>query len=136
MAGLIGASDPETVPESRKSLFFSLLAGNSTVETGSTTTASATTRSFIGVFGIIKRELRCRSAIEAVIGHFKTDGHLGRCHLKGPQGDAANAVLSAVGHNLRLLLAWLKALLCLVLIAFPQTFSAPPVAQIGFLTGD
>jgi hypothetical protein len=24
-----------------------------------------------------------RSAIEAVIGHMKTDGHLGRCHLKG-----------------------------------------------------
>ena len=29
-----------------------------------------------GVFGIIKRELRRRSAIEAVIGHMKTDGHL------------------------------------------------------------
>jgi transposase, IS5 family len=43
-----------------------------------------------GVFGIIKRELRRRSAIEAVIGHMKNDGHLGRCHLKGPEGDAAN----------------------------------------------
>jgi hypothetical protein len=35
-----------------------------------------------GVFGVIKRELRRRSAIEAVIGHMKTDGHLGRCYLK------------------------------------------------------
>ena len=49
-----------------------------------------------GVFGIIKRELRRRSAIEPVIGHMKTDGHLGRCHLKGREGDAANVILTAV----------------------------------------
>ena len=35
-----------------------------------------------GVFGVIKRELKRRSAIEPVIGHMKTDGHLGRCHSK------------------------------------------------------
>jgi transposase, IS5 family len=29
-----------------------------------------------GVFGVIKRELRRRSAIEPVIGHLKIDGHL------------------------------------------------------------
>ena len=46
-----------------------------------------------GVFGIIKRELRRRSAIEAVIGHIKGDGHLGRCYLKGREGDATNAIL-------------------------------------------
>src|SRR5208282_3200186 len=34
-----------------------------------------------GVFGVIKCELRRRSAIEAVIGHLKSDGHLGRCFL-------------------------------------------------------
>jgi IS5 family transposase len=39
-----------------------------------------------------KRELRRRSAIEAVIGHMKTDGDLGRCYLKGRDGDAANAI--------------------------------------------
>jgi hypothetical protein len=43
-----------------------------------------------------------RSAIEAVIGHMKADGHLGRCYLKGRDGDAANIILSAVGYNLRL----------------------------------
>jgi transposase, IS5 family len=59
-----------------------------------------------GVFGSIKRELRRRSAIEAAIGHMKTDRHLGRCYLKGAAGDAANVILSAVGHNLRLVLAW------------------------------
>ena len=46
-----------------------------------------------GIFGAIKRELRRRSAIEAVIGHMKNDGHLGRCYLKGRDGDAANAIL-------------------------------------------
>jgi transposase, IS5 family len=36
-----------------------------------------------GVFGIIKRELRRHSAIEAVIGPMKTDGQLGCCYLEG-----------------------------------------------------
>jgi hypothetical protein len=54
-----------------------------------------------GVFGAIQRELRRRSAIAPVIGHMKTEGHLGRCHLKGRDGDAANVILTAVGHNLR-----------------------------------
>jgi transposase, IS5 family len=88
-----------------------------------------------GVFGVIKRELRRRSAIEAVIGHMKTDGHLGRCHLKGRDGDAANVVLSAVGHNLRLVLAWLRILLRLTLLALWRAF-AGACDQIGFLTDD
>src|SRR5438034_5702477 len=64
-----------------------------------------------GVFGRIKRELTRRSAIEAVIGHMKAEGHLGRCYLKGRAGDAANVILSAVGYNLRLVLAWLRTIL-------------------------
>ena len=70
-----------------------------------------------GVFGAIKRELRRRSAIEAVIGHMKNEGHLGRCYLKGRNGDAANAILTAVGYNFRLLLAWLRMLSSLILTA-------------------
>ena len=76
-----------------------------------------------GVFGIIKRELRRRSAIEAVIGHMKTDGHLGRCYLKGRDGDAANAVLTAVGHNFRLVLKWLRLLLRSILNALWSAFT-------------
>jgi transposase, IS5 family len=64
-----------------------------------------------GVFGVIKRELRRRSAIEPLIGHMKEEGHLGRCYLKGHAGDAANAILTAVGHNFRRILAWLRKLL-------------------------
>ncbi len=70
-----------------------------------------------GVHGQIKKELRRRSAIEAVIGHCKTDGHLGRNFLKGRLGDQINAVMSAVGYNLRLILKWLSKLLCKIITA-------------------
>lgn len=79
-----------------------------------------------GVSGAIKRELRRRSAIEAVIGHMKNDGHLGRCYLKGRDGDAANAILTAVGHNFRLLLDWMRSLLRLILAALLQSFHSQP----------
>jgi IS5 family transposase len=70
-----------------------------------------------GVFGVIKRELRRRGAIEPVIGHMKSEGHLGRCYLKGRAGDAANTILTAVGYNFRRILAWLRALLRQIVIA-------------------
>jgi len=75
-----------------------------------------------GVFGVIKRELRRRSAIEPVIGHMKSEGHLGRCYLKGRAGDAANTILTAVGYNFRRILAWLRALLRQILIAILRAF--------------
>ena len=52
----------------------------------------------------MKRELKRRSAIEATIGHMKTDGRLDRNYLKGQNGDAVNALLAAAGHNMRLIL--------------------------------
>jgi IS5 family transposase len=70
-----------------------------------------------GVHGQIKKELRRRAAIEAVIGHCKTDGHLGRNFLKGRHGDQINAVMSAVGYNLRLILKWLRKLLTQIIAA-------------------
>jgi len=63
---------------------------------------------------MINREFRRRSAIEPVISHMKTDGHLGR------HGDACRAVVSAVGQNLRLVLAWLRLLLRLILNAWSR----------------
>lgn len=70
-----------------------------------------------GVHGQIKKELRRRSAIEPVIGHCKTDGHLGRNFLKGRLGDQINAVMSAVGYNFRLILKWLRTLLTQIIAA-------------------
>jgi len=83
--------------------------------------------------GVFKREVRRRSAIEAVIGHMKAEGHLGRCYLKGRAGDAANSAPSVT-----------------TFVSFPSgsgRFRAPssprysglgnPASpQTGFLTGD
>jgi IS5 family transposase len=63
-------------------------------------------------------DLRRRSAIEAEIGHMKTDGRLSRCPLKGNIGDALFAVLCACGHNIRKILAHLRAWLAWIVAAF------------------
>ncbi len=59
----------------------------------------------------IKRELKRRSAIEAVIGHQKTEGRLGWNRLRGILGDQINALMAAIGYNLRLILKALSFLL-------------------------
>ena len=82
-----------------------------------------------GVFGAIKRELRRRSAIEPVIGHMKAEGHLGRCYLKGRSGDAANAILTAVGYNLRRVLAWLRNFLRQILDALSRVLKIQSVIK-------
>jgi IS5 family transposase len=56
----------------------------------------------------LKRKLKRRSAIEPTIGHMKTEGRLDRCTLKGQIGDAMFALLCAAGHNLRLILNFLR----------------------------
>ena len=76
-----------------------------------------------GLTPTIRRELRRRNAVEPVIGHLKADGLLERNRLAGAAGDAINAVLAAAGHNLRLLLAWLR-LLCAWLLAALRSHSA------------
>ena len=65
----------------------------------------------------IRREMRLRAGIEPVLGHMKGDGLLERNHLHGPEGDAVNAMLSAIGHNCRLLLAWFRQLLLRLMLA-------------------
>ena len=62
-------------------------------------------------------DLRRQSAIEAEIGHMKTDGRLSRCPLKGTIGDALFAVLCACGHNIRKILAHLRAWLASIIAA-------------------
>jgi len=52
--------------------------------------------------------------VEPEIGHLKADGRLGRNFLKGMQGDAINAILCGAWHNLRKILARLRALLYLL----------------------
>jgi transposase, IS5 family len=70
-----------------------------------------------GITPMLAKLLRRRSAIEAEIGHMKTDGRLTRCPLKGTAGDAIFAVLCACGHNNRKILAHLRAVLALFIAA-------------------
>ena len=83
-----------------------------------------------GVTPTIRRERRRRNAVEPVIGHMKADGLLGRNFLLGTEGDAANVILAAAGHNMRLLRAWLAWLLALLLgllaASQPSRAAAPP----------
>ena len=81
-----------------------------------------------GITPTIRRELRRRTAIEPVIGQMKTDGHLGRNFLLGVDGDAINAVLAGVGHNLRLLRRWLIRLLCALVAWLSATNRSPSLA--------
>jgi IS5 family transposase len=79
----------------------------------------ATTRVLVsgtrrGLTPALAAALRRRSSIEPEIGHMKTDGRLARCGLKGPLGDAIFAVLCGCGHNLRKILAHVRAWLAQV----------------------
>jgi transposase, IS5 family len=70
-------------------------------------------------------DLRRRSAIEAEIGHMKTDGRLSRCPLKGTIGDALFAVLCACGHNIRKILAQLRSWLAWIIAALSSAQTPP-----------
>ena len=64
-----------------------------------------------------------------------TDGHLSRWYIKPVAGDAANVILGTIGHNLRLVLGWLR-------LFAPTTDRArsplhhPDSAQSGVLTAN
>src|SRR6201987_2693567 len=79
-----------------------------------------------GVTPKIKRELRRRSAVEPVIGHLKAEHRMGRNYLLYRRGDAANALLAAVGYNFRRLVRWLSLLLCQILVALIATLQPAP----------
>lgn len=79
------------------------------------------------VTAAIRREMKRRAAVEPVIGHIKAEHRMDRNHLKGYDGDRANAILAAAGYNFRLLLRWLAELLrALIRMLFPNTQTALP----------
>lgn len=88
----------------------------------------------------MKRELKRRSAIEATIGHMKTDGRLDRNFLKGQAGDAMNALLAAAGHNMRLIVNALAILLAWIVSAtnkaakMAKTDTFPTTSRYGIST--
>jgi len=82
----------------------------------------------------IKSELRRRSAIEPVIGHMKADGKLERNWLTGTHGDAVNVLLVAAGHNIRLLLNWLKCFYAVVVAILWAEIITEPDQSYGHIT--
>lgn len=70
-----------------------------------------------GLTPALAKALKRRSSIEPEIGHMKTDGRLARCFLKGTPGDALFAVLCGCAHNIRKILAHLRAWLASIVVA-------------------
>lgn len=84
-----------------------------------------------------RRLLKRRQAIEQIIGNFKADHRMDRCHLKGSEGDALHALLCAAGYNIRLLQRiiikkGLGLLLCLLLAAGLTALLAKLAEIFGF----
>ena len=77
----------------------------------------------------LRKLLRRRSAIEPEIGHMKSDGRLARCALKGTIGDALFAVLCGCGHNIRKILAHLRALLLALLASSFRRWVGPTTTR-------
>jgi IS5 family transposase len=62
----------------------------------------------------LKKHLKRRSAIEPHIGHMKSEGKLRRNYLKGTLGDTLNALLCAIGHNMRMIWRKIRSLFILI----------------------
>ena len=82
-----------------------------------------------GMTRSLKKKLKRRSAIEATIGHMKTEGRLDRCTLKGQLGDAMFALLCAAGHNLRLILNFLRDFLAFLYTEIVKNIFKPQVTE-------
>ena len=87
-----------------------------------------------GLTPALAAALRRRSAIEPEIGHMKTDGRLSRCFLKGTLGDAIFAVLCGCGHNIRKILAHLRAWLAQIIAAILALVWPSQDGQQGYAT--
>jgi IS5 family transposase len=60
------------------------------------------------------------------IGHLKAEHRMGRNYPWYRRGDAANALLAAVGYNFRHLIRWRGLLLCQILVALTATLQPAP----------
>lgn len=72
-----------------------------------------------------RKRFRARAGIEPVISHLKYDHRMLRNYLKGIEGDENNALLAAIGFNLRKKLNKIKALIAFLwnLLIYTSPFS-------------
>lgn len=75
---------------------------------------------------VLRKKLKRRNAIEPIIGHMKSEGHLGRNHLQGAIGDAINALMAGAGQNLRMILKRLRLLCAWLLRVIRQSLVPTP----------
>lgn len=75
-----------------------------------------------GITARIRKRIKRRQSIEPQIGHMKSDGKLGRNYLKGQIGDKINAMLTGVGHNLRMILRKLRHLFVQIIFSIKIWF--------------
>lgn len=76
-----------------------------------------------GMTATLRKHLKRRSAIEPHIGHMKSEGKLRRNFLKGELGDSLNALLCAIGHNLRLIWRTIRDIFALILAYLLRSLS-------------
>jgi transposase, IS5 family len=87
-----------------------------------------------GMTKALKKRLKRRSAIEPQIGHMKSEGKLRRNFLKGTIGDALNAILCAIGHNMRMILRKIRSLFVLIWIRLLRSIKIEiDVAAVTFV---
>jgi transposase, IS5 family len=79
--------------------------------------------------GVVAREQPAKPLIGNRILPIASSWILQGFEALGTEGDAANAILTAVGHNLRLILAWLRMLLRLILVVLFGAFIAGPMLK-------
>lgn len=82
----------------------------------------------------LRRALKRRNSIEPHIGHMKSEGKLGRNYLKGAIGDIFNALLVAIGHNLRLILNHLRYLFVFFMEWLISFTTSGRIQKITFIT--
>ena len=85
----------------------------------------------------MRQAMKRRNAIEPIIGHLKSDTRLGRNYLKGTLGDKLNALLSGIGHNLRIILRKLKIFWLRIILLFGMIdiLDLAPAARLFKIVG-
>jgi IS5 family transposase len=89
-------------------------------QVGNTTVIMPGKKAHESAYALRKHKTLCkrRSAIEAIIGHLKSDHRMGRNYLKGRAGDTNNALLAGMSFNLLLLRELAGNFLAVMLWAF------------------
>ena len=88
-----------------------------------------------GMTQALKKHLKRRSAIEPHIGHMKSEGKLRRNYLKGTLGDTFNALLCAIGHNMRMIWRKIRSLFVLIWVCLFNNLGIKNELRVQILSG-